>query len=126
MLSEHEIQSSFFRRVVGRAIIDKRWNLLYAIPNGGLRDVKVAKKLQAEGVMPGIPDIHLPVSSDKFHSLYVEFKKAGGRLSPDQRDRIALLRENGNAVQVARSADEAEKIVSDYLYNGRISDNFSK
>src|SRR5262245_57905739 len=36
--------------------------LLYAVPNGGLRNIKVARKLKAEVVMTGVADLCLPVT----------------------------------------------------------------
>ena len=37
--------------------------LIFAIPNGGKRDIVTAKKLQMEGVTPGVPDLFIPAWS---------------------------------------------------------------
>lgn len=57
--------------------IDKypKTQLLFAIPNGGLRDKIVAAKLKATGVKAGVPDMFLPVARGDFHGLFVELKK---------------------------------------------------
>src|SRR3990167_7125439 len=39
--------------------------LLFAIPNGGLRNIRVAMNLKAEGVRAGIPDYFLAVPRQK-------------------------------------------------------------
>ena len=61
---------------------------MYAVPNGGERNVAVAGRLKAEGVKSGISDVCLPVArmkaADKYHGLYIEMKKPGGKESKEQ------------------------------------------
>jgi len=57
---------------------------LYAIPNGGQRNIITAAGLKAEGVKSGVSDICLPVARSTFHGLYIEMKKPGGKESPQQ------------------------------------------
>ena len=55
--------------------------LIFAIPNGEKRAISVAKRLKAEGVVRGVPDLYVPT-----WNLWIEMKRAsGGRLSPDQK-----------------------------------------
>jgi hypothetical protein len=91
---------------------------LYAIPNGGERNKAVAAKLKAEGVKPGTPDTHFPVACGQYHSLYIEMKKPGGKVSPEQRDRIARLTANGNLVYVCYTWIEATGKLRYYLELG--------
>jgi hypothetical protein len=90
-------------------------NELYAIPNGGQRHGAVAAKLKAEGVKAGTPDLHLPVARGWFHSLYIEMKRAGGKVSPEQLDRIARLRANGNKCHVCFSWLDAVVLILEYI-----------
>lgn len=86
--------------------------MLYAIPNGGERNKAVAAKLKAEGVRPGVPDLHLPVARGGYHSLYVEMKRRrSGNLSMDQKKWRDGLRNEGNAVVVCRGWEEARSVL---------------
>lgn len=89
--------------------------LLFAIPNGGLRHIFTAKKLKAEGVRAGVPDVFLPVARGVHHGLFIEMKAAGGRVRPVQRVWIGALQAHGYAVVVAYSAAEAEREIEKYL-----------
>ena len=60
---------------------------LYAVPNGGLRDPRVAIRLKAEGVRPGVPDLVFAQARGVYHGLFIEMKRqAGGRLSTEQKE----------------------------------------
>lgn len=110
-----------------------RW--CHAIPNGGSRgdDAKSRAiqggKLKAEGVIPGICDVHLPLpcmnvttASHQFYAgLYVEMKRTGsasksvGTTSTPQDEFIAYARSVGYAVSVCfdwrSAANQIEKYV---------------
>ena len=47
---------------------------IFAIPNGGARNVVTAAKLKAEGVLAGVPDLCVPMARCGFHGLYIELK----------------------------------------------------
>jgi hypothetical protein len=53
-------------------------NLLYAVPNGGYRNIYVARKLKAEGVRAGVADLCLPAARRGYHGLYLEMKSEEG------------------------------------------------
>ena len=56
--TEHEIQVNcvnYFRLRYPKGLI-------FAIPNGGQRNVIVASKLKAEVVLSGVPDLHIPIA----------------------------------------------------------------
>lgn len=84
-----------------------RLGLLFHIPNGGQRNSGEAGRLKAMGTVPGMPDLCLPVRTQKFGALYIELKKPGGKLSKAQEERIPRLREAGNDVQVCDSIEKA-------------------
>lgn len=91
--------------------------LLYAIPNGGHRHISVAKKMKAEGVKRGVPDVCLPVPNEALnsHGLYIEMKDVNGRLSEHQQEWGRRLRQMGYWVVVCYSAEEAIALLEDYV-----------
>ena len=85
--------------------------LIFAIPNGEKRAITVAKRLKAEGVVRGIPDLFIPQ-----WTLWVEMKRiSGGRLSPEQKAMIQYLEGIGQKVIVAKGAADASKQILEYL-----------
>lgn len=77
--------------------------MIFAIPNGGKRDIKTAKRLHREGVTPGIPDLYIPA-----WGIWIEMKRQqGGRTSPDQDAMIEHLEGVGHRVIVGHGARDA-------------------
>ena len=90
--------------------------LLFHVPNGGHRHIAIARKLKAEGVKAGVPDIFLPVSRFLYHGLFIEMKKKkGGVISPSQTEWIENLKKQGYSCDVAYGFEDAKKIIEDYL-----------
>jgi hypothetical protein len=104
---------------------EPRLGLLYAIPNGaslpykhsksGARYSPEAIRLKSEGLLPGIPDLCIPVSCHGYHSLYIEMKAEGGALTDNQKIVIELLREQGHLVEVCYGAESAIRVLENYL-----------
>lgn len=102
--SEHAEQVGFvrwFRTKWPRVVI-------FAIPNGGKRNITTAKLLVKEGVVAGVPDLFIPA-----WGIWVEMKRQkGGRLSPDQEGMIAYLESIGHRVVVGFGAlDASDKLL---------------
>ena len=90
--------------------------LIFAIPNGGHRDVRVARKRKAEGVTAGVPDLCVPMSRHGYHSLYVELKNGRqGRVRDSQRTIMDKLTDEGNLCVVCRTFEEFEKTIKEYM-----------
>lgn len=92
---------------------------LYAIPNGGLRNLRVGQKLKAEGVKPGIPDLHLPVPRGPYNSFYIEMKFGDNKQTGYQKLRQKILEGHGNKVVVCYSFEEARDELINYLKLGK-------
>lgn len=84
--------------------------LIFAIPNGGLRNKVTAARLKAEGARAGVPDLFVPE-----WRLFIEMKKTkaeGGRLSQAQREMVVALRKAGYETAVCYGLDEAKHFVA--------------
>ena len=90
-------------------------NALFAIPNGGRRDVIEASHLKAEGVRSGIPDLFLAAPSGKMHGLFIEMKSMIGKASPEQIAFISYAQSQDYVAFVAHGSDQAIAMIKDYL-----------
>lgn len=85
--------------------------LIFSIPNGGKRSIATAKKLKAEGLLAGVPDLFVPE-----WRLWVEMKRVkGGTLSQEQKEMLAYLEAVGYKVIIAKGAREASKKILEFL-----------
>lgn len=89
--------------------------LLHHIPNGGRRDARTGAMMKRQGVKAGVPDLHLPVSRGKYHSLYIEMKTDKGRPTETQKEWLDALNAEGNMAVICHSADEAIAVIKLYL-----------
>ena len=114
--AEHEEQKALFRWATMMSTRHVALLLMYAIPNGGHRDIRVARKLKAEGVKRGVPDICLPVPRGRYGALYIELKRLkGGSVTKSQREWHDALWAAGNRVEVCRGCEEAIWMIERYL-----------
>ena len=89
--------------------------LLYAIPNAGKRPVYVGAKMKAEGLLPGMPDMCLPISRGGFNNLFVELKVGKNKPSPNQIYIINKLNEFGNLAVVCYGQDQVKAQLLEYI-----------
>lgn len=111
--TEHQIQSCFMQWCHYQK--HPAFKTIFAIPNGGARHIITGKKLKAEGVKKGVPDICLAYSSKEHHGLFIEFKSEKGKLSDYQKDWITNLSMVGYKTAVCFSVDDAISEVEEYL-----------
>jgi hypothetical protein len=91
-------------------------SLLYHIPNGGKRYAATARRLKAEGVKPGVPDLCLPVPRGGFHGLYIELKRTRGNNATDKQTQwLAALTRQGYRAAVCYGWEAAAKAITEYL-----------
>jgi len=83
----------------------------FAIPNGSHRHISVAKRLKAEGVRAGAPDLYFPA-----WKLWIEFKREkGGVLSPAQKEWRDYLIGIGDSYILAHGFNDAKVKLIEHL-----------
>ncbi len=89
--------------------------LLFAVPNGGQRNVAVAGKLKAEGVLAGVADLLLLIPNEEYHGLCVELKAIKGRQTEKQSNWQQEVEKQGYRYVVCRSIEDFIKEIERYL-----------
>ena len=124
LISEHSEQVALFNWAKVMEGRHPQLKMMFAIPNGGLRNIRVAMKLKKEGVKAGIPDIFLAVprhlpnpTRDVFtlYGLFIEMKFGKNKTSRNQQGWIEALIAEGYAVEVCYSFEEAKQAIIGYL-----------
>lgn len=115
-MTEHEEQVALMRLV---ELHKGRWpelGMLFAVPNGGNRDIITAKKLKAEGVKAGVPDLCLPVPRGEYHGLFVELKRQKkSQISPEQVAWLKALQGQGYRAEMCLGAAAAWEVIQEYM-----------
>ena len=97
----------------------KRYNAhindLFAIPNGGDRNLIVAVKLKAEGVRKGVLDLFLMIPAGTKHGLFIEMKYDKNKPSDEQKEFIGRAESRDYATDVCWTAEEAIATIEKYL-----------
>lgn len=110
-MSEHDEQAALFQMLSFQPDL---W-VIFAVPNGGLRNKRNAANLKREGVKAGVWDIFVPIPKGNYHGLWVEMKYGKNKLSESQELFGAQMERNGYQTEVAYSAEEAYAKIQSYL-----------
>ena len=87
--------------------------LIHAIPNGGFRNIRLARRLVAEGVVAGIPDLFVPE-----WRLWIEMKRTGGHVVRKNQTTMAeRLESYGYTVILGIGAHDASQKVLEFYRN---------
>jgi len=93
-------------------------DLMFAIPNGGERNLKVAAQMKAEGVKAGVLDIFLPVAKGAFHGLFIELKVGNNKPSVKQLEFATEVSYQGFAIALCYGWEQAVQAVKKYYAYG--------
>ena len=104
--SEFQIQSAYFSILALNENEFPFLKYIFAIPNGGKRNIGVAVKMKREGVKRGVPDIFIPFANNGYHGLWIETKTSTGQLSKEQKEYKSFLENQGYLHKVCRSTFE--------------------
>ena len=92
-------------------------NLLFAVPNGGSRNIREAANLKREGVTAGVSDLIFLFPCGGYGALCIEMKtdEKGSRQSKAQKEWQSLVESVGIKYVVCRNFDEFVKEIKLYL-----------
>lgn len=90
---EHWVQVRLFYNLEVEYPVE--FEVVYAVPNGGLRAGKTAAMMMYEGQKTGTPDIAIPIPKGKYHGMFLEVKTETGTVSKVQKDKLAMYSELG-------------------------------
>ena len=112
---EHDNQVAVFKWAALNITKYPELALLYAVPNAAKRNPRQGAWMKAEGLKAGVPDIVLPVARGEYHSLYIELKVKGGRVTELQEIWQARLLKHGNLAIICFGWQEAVEAIEGYL-----------
>lgn len=113
--SESQTQIAYFHWVKLKESQDDRFLAVFAVPNAGARTPRAGARMKAEGLRAGIPDIFCSIPSKGYHGLYIELKKKGGKISPNQITYLDLFTKYNYLCKVCYSLSELIEVTEDYL-----------
>jgi hypothetical protein len=111
--SEHALQVATMHALSYIGDIRK---YIFAIPNGGWRDVRTASRLKAEGVRAGVWDLFFAFPHHSYGGLWIELKNGRNSLTPEQktfREQLA----GKYAFAVCRTVQEVRDAIMHYTLN---------
>ena len=88
---------------------------LFAVPNGGKRDVITATRLKEEGAMAGVSDMILLKRSGKYNALCIEMKTSKGKQSQNQKIFQNMVEKYGCKYVICRSLDDFIAEVNSFI-----------
>lgn len=111
-------QEQIFSWIMANQIREPKLQLAYGTLNGVRLAPRLRGKMKKQGNRKGVPDIVLPAKSHcgKYPGLYIELKRVeGGKVSPDQKRYMELLRGQGYEAVVCKGHQEAIEKIDTYL-----------
>jgi len=88
---------------------------LFAVPNGGERNIAVAYSLKREGVLAGVADIMLALPSGRWHGLFIEMKTKSGRQSTAQKAFQRAVESSNYRYMICRSLEDFIRALNAYM-----------
>lgn len=114
--SEHQLQSAV---IAWWDLACKGYSLppiaLFAIPNGGARDIITGARLKAEGVRRGVVDLFLARPIGAYRGFFIEMKAGDNKPSDKQEEFIAYVKDAGYWTGVYWTSEDAISAIKEYL-----------
>ncbi len=88
---------------------------LFSSLNGAPLHPAQAARMKREGMTRGVPDLCLPVARRGYHCLWIEMKRAGGRVRKEQAAFLDFVAGQGHLGTVCVGADDAIETIKWYM-----------
>jgi hypothetical protein len=103
---EHRLQCELIKWLAANGRPELQW---FAVANGELRHPRVAMRLKAEGVKPGVADLCFLLPDGR--TGWLELKARRGQLSDEQRGFAATALRLGHHWGRAKTLEEAAQVL---------------
>lgn len=114
-MSEAKLQTSIAKYI---DLCSNAKGILWTATANGMRThLSVAKKMKAQGLKRGVPDILVFEPNGKYKGLMIELKIKGNYPTKEQKEWIAELNERGYYACVCTGFDEFRKVFNQYFNN---------
>lgn len=93
-------------------------HMIFAVPNGGHRHIRVAEKLKAQGQRAGVSDLVIPIARGGYFGLFIEFKASpphSSSITKEQRQWLERVRSEGYAGVLSVGIEEAKRHITNYM-----------
>lgn len=88
---------------------------LLHIANEGTGSAVRGRLQKRQGVRAGVADLFLSVPRGAFSGLWIEMKRKGGRVRPEQREFLSQMQTLGYEGAVCFGADAARAVIAEYM-----------
>jgi len=113
-MSEHDEQSCLIQWAYHYSGLPEL-KLLFAIPNAGVRHYATARRMKAEGLRAGLPDLALMVARQGYYGLFIELKYGKNKPTEEQKWWLEQLTQEGYKACVCYGFEEAKQTLEEYL-----------
>ena len=87
---------------------NKPYVKIFAVPNGGTRNVREAARMKVEGVTSGVSDLIAVFKDGSKRVFFIEMKKTkGSSTSAEQKEFLSDMQEAGHIGFIAKGCDNA-------------------
>jgi hypothetical protein len=127
-MSESTEQIALFEWARFQAKKTPELNLLFAVPNAGIRSSIIGARMKLEGLRAGVPDMFLPIARKAYHGLAIELKIGKNKITTKkqmQRNKknennsqewwLEELNKQGYYAVVCYGFEEAKNTIINYL-----------
>jgi len=115
MIKEDKLQEIIYKWYNNNYCLktSEKRGLIFAIPNGGTRQIREAVKLKATGVIPGVSDLIVITPNGKL--LFVELKNEKGIQSNFQKEFELRVNKLGYEYHLIRNFEDFKSLILNNL-----------